>query len=579
MPVTIPDWVPGVGGTSVGPPDQPQAPPAAPDDSKRKAYIEALAAQHGGLAGEPAARGSVLKSGPDAGKFQPTGFDLYTFNDGTSVEVNPAGEVQNLTLKKTPTVAEPKMYGSSETGYYVLDPAAPNGVRLTIPPNVPNADEEINKALTREQNEQLRRQRQTNEQRGFGYATDDEVIKRSNEAQQLGINQRELTLRYQAQDEAKRQFDVKQKAQDLLDAQSILQSKAQTGLLGAQTGRVGAETTQLQQQIEQAGQKFPLELGQLEATRAGTEASTAYTQAQTEAARQKLATEGAPQVQAAPAATQLYSYQRNPLTGEVTRTMSPEFQPKTQADIAARVGQIQAAAQAKQQELLGRVGQNGYTADAATRDFNTWWDQNVAPQQGQLEAAQQEAQFARTQLEQTARQQAYQTAQGAGTQAINAFQAMQRGRVGPGFAQASAAAGRGDFAGLEPAGASATGYQAPDITQTAPQQVMEALKFISPTAAAATGAPMPNYAAINIPQALNRTTYMPGGGAPVAAPPPPLPGGPGAADWFSQWQARQAADVAQQRQALPIPTPSAWQPGMPIYGNAGMAFAPYSFGG
>ncbi|HET6319384.1 MAG TPA: hypothetical protein VFG86_23245, partial [Chloroflexota bacterium] len=118
------------------------------------------------------------------------------------------------------------------------------------------------------------------------------------------------------------------------------------------------------------------------------------------------------------------------------------------------------------------------------------------------------------------------------------------------------------------------------------QAVMEALKYISPTAAQATGTPMPNYAAVNIPQALNRSTYMPGGGAPVAAPAPvaagpapPLPGAPGGADWFSQWQARQAADVAQQRQALPIQNPSAWQPGMPIYGNAGMSFAPYSFGG
>jgi hypothetical protein len=73
---------------------------------------------------------------------------------------------------------------------------------------------------------------------------------------------------------------------------------------------------------------------------------------------------------------------------------------------------------------------------------------------------------------------------------------------------------------------------APDLQQRAQQATMEALKGISPMAAAATGAPQPNYQGFDINAGLNRLNYGFGGpaqGAVPAAPPmaaPVPPSGP-----------------------------------------------------
>src|SRR5437764_20680 len=106
------------------------------------------------------------------------------------------------------------MYGGKETGYYVLDPTAPNQVRMTIPPYTPNIDEEMDKAMTREQNEQLRRQRQTNEQNGLGYADDETVHKRTIEMQKSGVDQEQVKARYAELAQKAKEFDRTQKVAD-----------------------------------------------------------------------------------------------------------------------------------------------------------------------------------------------------------------------------------------------------------------------------------------------------------------------------------------------------------------------------
>ena len=88
---------------------------------------------------------------------------------------------------------------------------------------------------------------------------------------------------------------------------------------------------------------------------------------------------------------------------------------------------------------------------------------------------------------------------------------------------------------------------------------MEALKHISPTAAQATGQPMPNYGGVDIAAGLNRVNY--GFGGPTQAAPAPAGAGVAAPaqqptdDWFAQLMRRQAADVAAQQVQAQIPVP------------------------
>jgi len=125
MPVTIPEWVPGVGGQTIGPPDQQQTPP---DTSQRDSLIKTLAALHQGQVGTP----STPTVKDDSGKEIPGPYDLYTFGDGTQIEIAPTGEVSKYTLK-TPDgsqgwsdIREVRNDDQSIT-FYGKDPKDPTG--------------------------------------------------------------------------------------------------------------------------------------------------------------------------------------------------------------------------------------------------------------------------------------------------------------------------------------------------------------------------------------------------------------------------------------------------------------------
>src|SRR5499427_5890738 len=92
MPVTIPDWIPGVGGKTIGPPDQQ---PGPPDTTQRDSLVETLKALHGGQVGSPSTPTVKDSSGNEV----PGPYDLYTFGDGTSVEIAPSGEVSKYAVK------------------------------------------------------------------------------------------------------------------------------------------------------------------------------------------------------------------------------------------------------------------------------------------------------------------------------------------------------------------------------------------------------------------------------------------------------------------------------------------------
>ena len=431
--------------------------------------------------------------------------------------------------------------------YYPDDINNPGGTyHQILPPDVPNADDEMTKALDREQQEQLRLQRQNNEKYGFGYVDDDTLHKRTIEARTLNLRADEIRARYAENDEKARESDKVQERENNLARSRIGVETAQGGLYGAQAGLAGANTSEVQQRVEQSAQQFPTVQAQGRATLAGTEANTRSVEQATQIA-------GAPKVEQPQQG--MYQWQLDPKTGQVRQAgINPEYVPKTAAEVAARVGQISSIAQAKGAEIQRRVDSKEITPEQGHSEYQTWWQQTIAPQEGIIQAAQQKAQFDQAKDYAEMQRSAYQTALGAGTLDVNAFTAGQAGRVGPNWQQASEAASRGDWKGAAIPGA--TEYTATPPQETAHAAVMEALKHISPTAAQATGMPVPNYQGIDIKSAFDPTRYMPGG-----APPPPAAvaavnatgGAPDPNTWYEELRKRQAADAALQKVQAGIP--------------------------
>jgi hypothetical protein len=118
-------------GTNIRAPWDPEPAPAAPDTTQRDALVKTLTAQHGGQVGAastPMVKNPKDPGGPDI----PGPYDLYTFADGTSVEVAPTGEVSKYTVK-TPTgtsgwtdITQVRNADQSIT-FYGKDPKDPGG--------------------------------------------------------------------------------------------------------------------------------------------------------------------------------------------------------------------------------------------------------------------------------------------------------------------------------------------------------------------------------------------------------------------------------------------------------------------
>lgn len=537
--VTVPDWVPfGAGGQKIGPPDEATPTKPAADTSARDAYIKQLAAAHGGMSGAPSVQGSILKTGPNAGHLQPTGFDLYTFADGTTVEVTPDGQTQNLKLAASSTRAPVKdtALGDDKTGWYLpVGPPDANGkptYQLVVPAGTPNADDEISKAIKRQNDEAERNERTMNQAAGRGYMTNTEYAKIANDAATRGQSAADLTEKIRqfdaTQGENQRQFDITAKQKDAVDAANILKTTADTGLATANTGLATANTASVASATDIARAKSGPEIAEIQAR-------TDLTEAQKAKAIQDLALAKVPTtVQTTLGNTSANYAQVNPTTGQVSFTANPNYQPTTQAQIAARVGQLQSLMQQKGQEVQGKVGQTVdgkvYTAEDALSDFNAWHTQNIAPEQTSLQAAQNDAMFQRAKDDAALRQGAMTSALGAGTQNINAFNAnVAANPVGAGYADVMDQVRQGKM----PTGQQmkdAFTYQAANPMQTSQQATMDALKYIDPRVAAANGMPIPNPQGIDVAGMLNRTNYAgPPGMAPAppaaaqAAPPPPPP--------------------------------------------------------
>lgn len=395
------------------------------------------------------------------------------------------------------------VYGSADSGYFMVNP---DGTSRTV--QEPNADALVGKAIVRQEAEAQRNERQANASAGKGYMTDAERIKIEQEGTRLGQNQQTIN-------ENKRQFDIKQQAQDRQDAiqeqkvkQDIAQSQAQVGLIGAQTGRTGAETEQIGAQTAVMQQKAGPEIAE-------TQARTEQIKQQTEEARRKA---GLPTIQTLGEGP---TYAVMTPEGKVEERAREGYIPKTLPEVQARVGQMQQAIQAKSAELQGKISDT-YSADQADADYRKWYDATIAPAQATLQSAQEQVFYDRAQKEAEARQAQYTAAQTMGQAAVSAYQAGAPYRVGAGAAEAMKQAASGDLSKVNWQDAAV--YQGKDIEQLQKQTAAEALKYISPTAAAQAGAPAPTYQGANLEQALAANQWMPSAGRPPVLP-PAAPGG------------------------------------------------------
>jgi hypothetical protein len=237
--------------------------------------------------------------------------------------------------------------------------------------------------------------------------------------------------------------------------------------------------------------------------------------------------------------------------GQINSQPNPNFIAKTQADVAARTGQLQQAALAKRDDLSRQVAGGSLSQDQAAQQFDQWWAQNIEPQKTSLQAAQQQATLDQQQKQQEQQRANLATAQEAGRTAVQAYQTMMPNMVGPGFGTMMNQLAQGWASGKVPQNldlGSALTYQGPDLNQLAQQVTSQALAHISPTAAQnmnqATGPGVPNYAPgtlqsgpppQDMSQMLNASNYRPGSTTTIApdgtvtinhqtpAPTPPLP--------------------------------------------------------
>ena len=494
----------------------PTRPSNVPLSQQEQAAILRAAGYPGGtIVGGLAVSQPKLGSSPlgnqliDMGEYQVSIQDAQGRNIGpVTVTKNKPDEQGNVTwalsdVPKTPTTSQnaPMDYAvkTAENGVWYPDdinnPAG--GYHLIVPAGVKNLDEEIKKAVDRQVAEGNRNAKTRNEQTTGLYVDDDTLaqIRHLEATDKVAAD----TLKQRIANET-----AKQKNEDA--QQANLDKKYADDLLTAAAGRTltGAQATQVTQATDIAKQKLPGELEQAAATLAATKQNT--------------------QIAAAPTlqggVTGPVLTKTNPLTGAVDQSqINLAFEPKTQAQVAGRVGQIQALMAQKGQEIQGKVDRNEITAEQGLQQFNAWYDQNVTPQAGALQAAQETAAAEQARLEAATRTASLNQAQSAAAQAVNVAQ------TGAGMNylnQATSAMGGSGMPNWE--ALNKVQFQTPDLKQTAQQATMEALKYIDPRAAAATGAPQPNLQGLDVNSMLDRTRYLPSGAA--ALPPPGAPGAP-----------------------------------------------------
>lgn len=553
MPITVPDFVPGIGGTTIGPSDQQ---PAPPDTTTRDQYIAGLAAQHGGISGKPAPQTTKVGS-----EEQLTGFDLYTFADGTTVEVAEDGRVQNYKPKQPRAQANrpTRQYtqynpdGSEDTFTYDSSDGGNTWNRNDSMP-VEHKPADPSRRVPSDPSTWLQIHSIPNDPSSRVIALQDPANS-SNRVTVPQDTQPDKPTVVKGDNGAMYSWDGKtlsplmagtpEKKQIIQGQNGLVQTWDGTNLVTIQPGTPkpaeGSTQTRLVngrnvQGTIIGGEFVPQkDLGpalQGAATEGATRPNIVegYNVEQTyrngEWTTTKIGDRAIPKeptVVNAPA-NQAYITTMGS-GGQLSSQINPSFTPTTQAEVGAKVSQLQQQAATKKDEFLGKVGPT-YTVQQAQADWNQWWDQNVEPQRANLQQISQQARAEEARKAAESERANYATAQTAGTSAVDAYKATIPYRVGPGFADLLGTLGKAYQGGPLPSTEQiqqGVMFKMPDLDQISQQATARALAHISPTAAgiAGTGPPsMLQQTPQDLTAGLNRTAYsFPGAGGGTTVPP------------------------------------------------------------
>lgn len=496
------------GGTPAGPA---QLTPNLTPTPETQATLAAQIAKHGPLVGQPSPvtyKDNITnRPMPD-----PSGAQTYTFQDGYQAVVGPRGELGEISPPKMPAGTSLKTPSEQAVNLggvlWQPDPNNPNGSWIQVSPNEDakaKAQADLQKTLT---------------DNGYTQAQAAALaLKTPAEAAQIlaatGLSQTQQN--------------------QILQNMAIAQAKLPGELAQQQasTGYVQTQAANLAQATQIAAQKAGPEIAQMQAATGASQAQAQASQAATARTLQQIQQGNAPTIEQP--GTGMYMVTRDPNTGAMTPQYNPNFTPKTQADVAGRVAQLQSMAQAQRDQISSALqrGDYGTGPDAqqkAAAAFDNWWSQTVEPQKAALQSAQQQALQDQQRLQQEQQRANLATAQTAAG-AITSATAGEH-RVGPGFGDLMANIQNSFATGKMPQPMSGQQLQSalvaptPDYSQIYEQATAQALKHISPTAAQiATGQPVPTGLAqvqgMDIPGALNRTSYDAfGNPAPAQAAPP-----------------------------------------------------------
>ena len=644
--------MPGPFNSDPWPWEKPPAPPPAPPDyTQRDKAIQQYIDKYGAPIGQPApVQGTVHlpsdakrpdgSDDPNAGKTvtADTGYKLYTFPGGISVEISDDGQVRNEKLpasatraptQTAPTTKQVIQYnkdGSSDEGTYRWDPNAvgPNGEKGgfvpdnsipvihkpadagKVPPSDPNTWQKI----------YANPGDPTSKVIGL---IDPKTGVKTDIPQGAQPARPELTtipgLGTYSWDgvTATKLFDAKP------DKPQIVQSGGQTftwdGTTFQQIG--GAKEGQTRTSLDPknpnhtitetftGGSWVPTSVTGINKpgdTREGIEGGYNVTQTygddgwRTTAVHDR-ATPSPQTVVNAPSTSQFITTMDD--KGNITTKLSPNYQPTTMAGIASQTASLQQQAQAQHDQInsnlqSGMYGSGPEAQSKANAAWSAWWAQNIEPQKAALAQAQQQAQFDQQKQQQDLARVNYQQAATAGQNAVANFEATLPYRVGPGYNQAFSqvlnATAQGKMPG--PIDMSQLTYKMPDLNQMAQNATAQALAHISPTAAAmANGNPMPSMFGNppDINAQLNQTSYSPfGGAAPGGASlPGVIPGAPAPTDTtgtgFTQ-QTIPGMNLAAMPGSTPVGGQSTILPTLAPLTNpwgqgTGMNFGTYQYGG
>jgi hypothetical protein len=539
---------------------QPQAQAAAPDTSARDALRASLVDANGGLKGEPSPV-TIMGTGAQANTPLNTGYSLYTFANGASIEINDKGESRNWKAPPAQTAAQQQQAtGTQDFGA--------NGVWVKGADGVwgPSVDTQNKQQLAGAQTVA-----QTGVYQGQGNLYNQQAgVVGSNATAQQGLQNAQAGL-YGAQAGV-----VGSNAQ----AQQTLQN-AQAGLYGQQAGVVGSNAA-AQQQLQgaqsglygaQAGvvQSNALAQQNLQGAQAnlyGTQAQLAPVTAQAQAAQglaqANLYGQQANVVQGNALAQQnLYGAQAANQQAQAAAAMNPA---QLTVNLTNQANQM--AGQLHQQAASGKI-----SGDQAASQFNDWYSSNIEPMKQQIayqQAVQQQA--LQTQGAQAGLYQAQAAnypaalAQLASSDAQKNAVSMMPYLVNSGAASnPGITAGKGGFPQINPGQVMQNAmFSVPNLQEIGRQGAAAALANISPTAAMHAQMPGPPgqppvQGLPDLSSMLNMNNYGfgPPGGAtpPMAGQPAPVaaaPAAPAPYDWTGLL-ARQQQSAAEQAQQAQIP--------------------------